>query len=297
MIFNNFLKCTMILALFFVKGLMAQQDPHYTFYRYNMNILNPAYAGSTESAELVLGLRSQWAGVEGAPESQSAIFGTSVGKKVGLGLSILNDRTFIENQTWIAVDVSYHIKLNDGNLLYFGLKGSANSYDANTQGLLTYGVGQDGTLMDFESRFTPNVGAGVYLKNDRYFVSISVPKLLTPDRLQERDGNAFLGTDRMHGYLSGGYDFLLSKSLELQTMGMLRYVDSSPLSYELTTIFDFNRKFNLGASYRFSESVSGLFMFKINSGFNIGYAYETALEKPIDGLDSATHELFMRLAL
>jgi type IX secretion system PorP/SprF family membrane protein len=294
---NIFLKCLLMLTLFAFEVVVAQQDPHYTFYRYNMNILNPAFAGSTEGSELVLGLRSQWAGVEGAPESQSAIFGTSVGKKVGLGVSILNDRTFIENQTWIAVDVSYHVRLNDGNLLYFGLKGSANSYDANTQGLLTYGVGQDGTLMDFESRFTPNVGAGVYLKNDRYFVSLSVPKLLTPDRLQERNGDAFLGTDRMHGYLSGGYDFLLSKSLELQTIGMIRYVDASPLSYELTTIFDFNRRFNLGASYRLSESISGLFIFEINSGFNVGYAYETALESPIDGLDRATHELFMRFTL
>jgi len=281
----------------FVTVVLAQQDPNYTFYRYNMNIFNPAYAGSAEGTQLTLGLRSQWAGVEGAPESQSAIFGTPVGKKVGIGLSILNDQTFIENQTWIAVDISYHIKLNENNLLYFGIKGSANSYDANTQGLLTYGVGQDGTLMDFESRFTPNVGVGAYLKNDRYFLSLSAPKLLTPDRLQQRDGNAFLGTDRMHAYLSGGYDFLLSKSVELQATGMIRYVDSAPLSYELTGIFDFDRRFNLGASYRLDESISGLFMFKVSNGFNLGYAYETALENPIDGLDSGTHELFMRLAL
>ncbi|MEM1258499.1 MAG: type IX secretion system membrane protein PorP/SprF [Bacteroidota bacterium] len=289
----HFILITLLITVY----LHAQQDPQYAFYRYNMNIYNPAFAGSTEGAEVTLGLRSQWAGVEGAPESQSAIFGTPLAKKVGIGLSILNDQTFIENQTWIAVDVSYHIMLSDGNLLYFGLKGSANSYDANTQGLLTYGVGQDGTLMDFESRFTPNVGAGAYLKNERYFVSLSVPRLLTPDRLQERNGNAFLGTDRVHAYLSGGYDFLLSKTLELQAMGMLRYVDAAPLSYELTSVLDFNRRFSLGASYRFDESISGLFLFKISSGFDLGYAYETAWEREVDGIDNGTHELFMRLQL
>ncbi len=294
---NRILKMLLTLGLLAQGVTNAQQDPHYTFYRYNMNIFNPAFAGSTEGAELVMGLRSQWAGVEGAPESQSAIFGTPLGKKVGIGLSILNDQTFIENQTWIAVDVSYHIQLDESNLLYFGLKGSANSYDANTQGLLTYGVGQDGSLMDFESRFTPNVGAGVYLKNARYFVSLSVPKLLTPDRLREQDGNAFLGVDRMHGYLSGGYDFLLSKTLELQAMGMLRYVDAAPLSYELTSVLDFNRRFSLGASYRFDESISGLFLFKISNGFDLGYAYETAWERQVDGIDNGTHELFMRLML
>ncbi|NYJ28000.1 MULTISPECIES: type IX secretion system membrane protein PorP/SprF [Flavobacteriaceae] len=288
-----------LLALFLVvcATANAQQDPNYTFYRYNMNIYNPAFVGSSEAAEFALGIRSQWAGIEGAPESQSAIFGMPVGKNVGLGASILNDRTFIEQQTWVAIDVSYNVQLDEEHTLYFGIKGSANSYDANTQGLITYGVGQDGALMDYESRFTPNVGAGVYLKHDRYFASLSAPKLLTPDRLQERDGNAFLGVDRMHAYLSGGYTFLLGKTLDLKTMGMFRYVDASPISVEVTGILDFGERFEFGASYRHDESISGLFLFNISNGFNLGYAYETSIQNPIDGLDNNTHELFMRLKM
>ncbi|MDC6405173.1 MULTISPECIES: type IX secretion system membrane protein PorP/SprF [Maribacter] len=275
----------------------SQQDPNYTFYRYNMNIYNPAFAGSSEGVEFVLGLRSQWAGIEGAPESQSAIFGMPVGNKVGLGVSILNDKTFIETQTWMAVDFSYHIDLDEDNQLYFGLKASANSYDANTQGLLTYGVGQDGSLMNFESRFTPNVGAGIYLKNEKYFISLSAPKILTPDRLQEANGNAFLGADRMHAYLGGGYDFLLGGSTKLQALGMIRYVDASPLSYELTGLLDLAERFTLGAGYRYNESISGLFLFKVSNGFQLGYAYENAWQRPIDGLEQGTHEVFMRFLL
>ncbi|WP_127140748.1 type IX secretion system membrane protein PorP/SprF [Flagellimonas marinaquae] len=294
-LFNNI----KLLALFLVicSTANAQQDPNYTFYRYNMNIYNPAFVGSSEAAEFALGIRSQWAGIEGAPESQSGIFGMPVGKNVGLGASILNDRTFIEQQTWVAIDVSYNVQLDEEHTLYFGIKGSANSYDANTQGLVTYGVGQDGALMDYESRFTPNVGAGVYLKHDRYFASLSAPKLLTPDRLQERDGNAFLGVDRMHAYLSGGYTFLLGRTLDLKTMGMFRYVDASPISVELTGILDFGERFEFGASYRHDESISGLFLFNIGNGFNLGYAYETSIQNPIDGLDNNTHELFMRLKM
>lgn len=287
----------LLAAMVFTATVNAQQDPNYTFYRYNMNIYNPAFAGSSEAAEFSLGIRSQWAGIEGAPESQSAIFGMPVGKNVGLGASILNDRTFIEQQTWVAIDISYFIQLNEDHRLYFGIKGSANSYDANTDGLITYGVGQDGTLMNYESRFTPNVGAGAYLHHDRYFVSLSAPKLLTPDRLQERDGNAYLGVDRMHAYLSGGYSFILGKTLDLKTMGMFRYVDASPISLELTGILDFGERFEFGASYRFEESVSGLFLFNISNGFNLGYAYETSIQNSIDGLDNNTHELFMRLRM
>ncbi len=275
----------------------AQQDPNYTFYRYNMNIYNPAFAGSSESAEFSLGIRSQWAGIEGAPESQSAIFGMPMGKNVGLGVSILNDRTFIEQQTWLAIDISYFIQLDEDHKLYFGIKGSANSYDANTDGLVTYGVGQDGALMDYESRFTPNVGAGAYLKHDRYFLSLSAPKLLSPERLQERDGNAYLGVDRMHAYLSGGYTFLLGKKLDLMTIGMLRYVNAAPISVEATGILDFGERFEFGASYRYDESISGLVLFNISNGLRIGYAYETSLQSSIGRINNNTHELFMRLKM
>lgn len=286
-----------VLIMGCLASVVGQQDPNYTFYRYSMNLFNPAYAGSTEGSQVALGLRSQWAGVEGAPESQSAIFSTPMGKNVGLGISILNDQTFIENQTWVALDFSYKIQLNVNTKLFLGLKASGNSYNANTQGLVTYGVGQDGSLADYESRFTPNVGAGAYLKGNQYFLSLSAPKLLTPNRLQERDGEAFLGVDRRHLYLAGGYDFILGKALTLETTSMLRYVDASPLSVDLTTVADFGNKFKLGATYRFSEAIGALVLFEVGSGFNIGYAYESAMEQALGNVENSSHELFMQIRL
>jgi len=101
----------------------------------------------------------------------------------------------------------------------------------------------------------------------------------------------------MHAYLSGGYTFLLGRTLDLKTMGMFRYVDASPISVEFTGILDFGERFEFGASYRYDESISGLFLFNISNGFNLGYAYETSIQNPIDGLDNNTHELFMRLRM
>lgn len=290
-------KITITIILFSCLGSFAQQDPQYAFYRFNMNLFNPAYAGTGEAGELTLGLRSQWAGVEGAPESQSALFSAPMGNNVGLGVSILNDQTFIENQTWVAVDFSYRLRLNDSYELFLGLKGSGQSYSANTTGLTTYSTGQDGTLNDFNSRFTPNVGIGFYLRNANHFIALSAPKLLTPDRLQEQDGEAFLSNDRRHVYLAGGYDFLLNKDWTLEASSMLRYVDASPISLDLTAILDFGQKFKFGASYRVDAAVSGLFLFDIGPKFNIGYAYEAAIQNSINAIDNSSHELFMKLAL
>jgi type IX secretion system PorP/SprF family membrane protein len=178
-----------------------------------------------------------------------------------------------------------------------GLKGSGQSYSANTNGLTTYGFTQDGSLNDFNSRFTPNVGMGLYLRHANHFISLSAPKLLTQDRLQEQDGEAFLSTDRRHFYLAGGYDFLLSKELTLEASSMLRYVDASPLALDVTAILDFGQRFKLGASYRLDAAVSGLFLFNISPKFNIGYAYEAAIQNSINDIDNSSHELFMRLTM
>jgi len=127
-IFKNLICASVLMA---TASTFAQQDPNRTFYRYNMNLVNPAYAGSTSSdsdsfndktyqanSELGINFRSQWSGVDGAPESQTAFFSTGLGKNVGMGVSIINDKTFIEQQTSLTIDVSYKLKINDNTNLF-----------------------------------------------------------------------------------------------------------------------------------------------------------------------------------
>lgn len=293
---NHIYSVFILFMLIAIGRLSAQQDPNYTFYRFNMNLINPAFAGANETIDFGINLRSQWASVQGAPETQSFFFGAPWGKNVGIGLSIINDKTFIENQTAISLDVSYKVQLNENYDLYFGLKGGFTSYDANTNGLVTYGIMQDPSLMNIDGRFNPNIGAGIHLKHEAYFISLSVPKILTPDRLEQNDGLARLGVDKPHMYLVGGYDIALGKNMVLKPSTSIRYVDAAPLSVDLTGILDFNQKFGLGAAYRLNESISGIFMFRTD-WIDIGYAYEMAIENDISNIDNGTHEIMMSLRL
>jgi type IX secretion system PorP/SprF family membrane protein len=68
LIMNKFLLIT-LLFLVFVVDVKAQQDPQYTQYMYNMNVINPAYAGTKEHLALGLLYRKQWLNIEDAPTS------------------------------------------------------------------------------------------------------------------------------------------------------------------------------------------------------------------------------------
>lgn len=288
---------SVLMMLIGINTLSAQQDPNFTFYMYNMNLVNPAFAGTNESPNLGLNIRSQWASVQGAPETQSFIFDTPLGKKVGLGVSIINDKTFIETQTSLSGDFSYKLTLSNTLDLHFGLKAGFNSYDINTAGLITYGIASDPSLMDIDGQFSFNVGLGFYLKHKDYFLAFSMPKILTPDRLTQDNGRAELGTDKIHYYFTGGYTINLNDKLTLKPSTMVHYVEAAPVSIDLTALIGIADRVDFGASYRYDESISGLFIFKTKSWLEIGYAYEVAFESPVNTIDNGTHEILFNLKL
>ncbi|MBU2903003.1 PorP/SprF family type IX secretion system membrane protein [Maribacter dokdonensis] len=290
-------KIIMLLVILITTELSAQQDPNYTLYVYNMNLINPAYAGANNSTDLGVNIRSQWSNVKGAPETQSFIFGTPVGSNLGVGLSVISDKTFIEKQTSIAADFSYHLKLSQNHDLYFGVKAGFNSYNANTDGLVTYGIQQDPNLMNLNGKLNPNFGAGLYFSHQNYFLTFSMPKLLSNDRLEEENGTAKAGSDKQHVYLGGGYHIPLNTNMVLKPSVLMRYVNASPLSVDITAMLEFSEYFNLGAAYRIDESASGLAVFKVTNALKIGYAYEISTQSEVRYMDNGTHEIMLKLNL
>ena len=53
--------------------LFAQQDSFFSLYRFNMNIINPAFAGSEGQNIVSINSRNQWVSIENAPKNQLLI--------------------------------------------------------------------------------------------------------------------------------------------------------------------------------------------------------------------------------
>ncbi|MBL0343396.1 MAG: PorP/SprF family type IX secretion system membrane protein [Bacteroidetes bacterium] len=89
------LKCVILSAITLVfaqQGAKAQFEPQFTQYMFNEMFINPAYAGSREQISATMVYRNQWVGLEGAPKTQTAsIHGPLMNKKLGLGLTIMNE--------------------------------------------------------------------------------------------------------------------------------------------------------------------------------------------------------------
>lgn len=280
--------------LLFSSMLFAQQETAITTYRYQMNVVNPAYAGVDGETLLSTTFRKQWTGIENAPETQALSFGTSVGSNLGLGVSMVYDKTFVEKQTQLGLDLSYKLQVGALTNLYLGIKAGGNFYNVNTSGLETYNHQSDPALASI-NQFNPNVGVGALLKNDKYFISLSVPRILNTERAKDKDGYAAVATDRPHVYLSSGYDFDFETTtpLILKPSFMMRYVNGAPLSVDVNVMLQIDEFVEVGGSYRIDNAYAGIAGLTISKHLTFGFAYEVNTGKIMASAKNS-NEFFLR---
>lgn len=291
-------KLNIILAgmLFLISSMIfAQQEASFTQYRYHMNIVNPAYVSIDSETTLSSTLRDQWTGIPDAPLTQAVSFGTAIGENLGIGLSVVNNENFVEKQTFVAIDFSYKLQINEALDLYMGIKAGGDFYSVNTSGLKTYNIAIDPALSTL-STFTPNIGIGAVLKGGDYFISVSSPRILSTERAKNEAGYAVIATDRPHIYLSGGYDFDLNSAITpliLKPSVMIRYVQNAPVSVDITSILQIAKAFEIGAMYRTDEVFGVITDFKIRNQLILGYSYEWSA-KPTLASAQNTYELLLQ---
>lgn len=282
-------KLSLILILLLAVKSYGQQDPQYTQYMYNMNIINPAYAGSKENLSFGLLYRTQWVGVDDAPKTGTFFGHLPVGEKVGLGLSLISDQIGPVNETNVYADFSYTLQLGGAHRLAFGLKAGATFHDIGTSDVFVIDP-NDPFFSQNVNEVTPNIGAGFFYYTDNYYLAASVPNILNSVHL---DANGFeLGSETSHYFVTGGYVFELSDNTKLKPSFMVKSAFSAPTSFDLNMNALFYEKFEIGASYRLDDSFSGMVNFLVTPDIRIGYAYDS-VSSEIRDFGPSSHEFFV----
>lgn len=286
---------TMIL---FLGIASAQQETNYSLYRYTMNAVNPAYAGAnSERTEFTSHVESLWRGIKGAPKVHTFNITAPLNDRLGMGLSIINDKVFIENELDVFLDLSYRLQLNEKTNLYLGVKAGGSSYRLNLNDLRGFNISTDPALSEIDSQFRPNFGVGAYVKKDDFFFSFSIPKLFNSRALiKDESDTVVYSKGEMTTYISSGYNFDF-RGIEFKPSFMAIYTDGAPLSVDFTAAARVIDELEVGFSYRTDKAFSGLFLLDLYDWMSIGYAYETSTRSDIIKVSSGSHELMLRFLL
>jgi type IX secretion system PorP/SprF family membrane protein len=283
----------LLLAILSTEFMTAQQDPQYTQYMYNMNVVNPAYAGSKESLSITALYRNQWSGFDGAPETFTFSAHSPIGDKVGLGLSAIKDELGPVSETNVYADFSYTLEVGGNTKVALGVKAGATFHDVGLTDIELQDPNDPFFSQNISNTY-PNVGAGAFLYGDNFYVGLSVPNLLNSVHLDE-NGLKY-GSETNHYFATAGYVFQVSENVKLKPSAMVKSAFDAPVSFDGNLNALFYEKFEIGVSYRLDDSFSGLVGFQVTENIRIGYAYDY-ITSDLSGVANASHEVILTFDL
>ena len=287
---NKIFLASLLVLITFIDA-KAQQDPHYSQYMYNLNVVNPAYAGSKESISLGLLYRKQWVNIDGAPSTFTFSGHTLVGNNVGVGLSLVSDKIGPITEQNVFGDFSYRIRLNETSKLAFGLKAGLTLHKVGLRAIQSsLPDPSEGVFGEDNSDASLNLGTGAFYYTEKYYLSFSIPNIIKSAHL-DFNGREY-GSDVSHYFLAAGYVFDLNYDLKFKPSLMLKSAFNVSPSLDLSANFLYNEKVEIGATYRLQDSFGGMVNFAITPELRIGYAYDHIVSS-LKVTTSSSHEFIL----
>ena len=287
----------------------AQQDAQYTNFMNNKLYLSPAVAGSKGQAVFYGLVRKQWFGLDGSPASQAVGFHAPLkGKNAGLGAVVTNDEIGFTRSTQVTGNYAYHLQVAPKTYLSAGVSASARQYRVDwTEARATDAEDFNIPDVDQGSSLMANFGAGAMLYSDRFYASVSAPRLLR-NRLDLTDDgrgvNAVASREDLHLYAMGGVLIPVSGQWDVKPAALVKYATDSPLDVDVHASLIWRSTLTLGATYRtggssvntIGESIDVLASLRATERLRIGTAYDFTLSE-IREVSTGSAELFVEWTL
>jgi type IX secretion system PorP/SprF family membrane protein len=290
---NNILKIAFaVIVLVSTKSLFGQQEPQYSQYMFNMMSINPAYTGTQEALNALMISRWQWVGLKGAPRSHTfALHSPIKEKRIGVGLSVIADNIGPVSNTYINLNYSHRFNITEEIKISLGLKGGIYNYSL---GLSDLALNEEDNSFseDFRKSFQPNLGSGAYMYTDKYYVGISIPKLVKT-KLEEGESTTDISSElKRHFFITGGYIFDIHEDWKIKPSVLGKMVEGAPPSLDVTAQAFYKNKIWLGTTYRVGDALAFLFEIQATRQLIVGYSFDYTLSD-MSNVSSGTHEILI----
>lgn len=289
------MKNIFIIAVFVGLALSAsaQQEAMFTHYFMNTLQINPAYAGSRDAMTLTAMHRSQWVGFAGAPKTENITLHSPFKREdMAFGASIMLDRIGPVSNSAVFVDYAYKVPLYKG-LLSMGLKGGFDLLQVNLTSLYATDLNDNSLAMNVRNKSMMNFGLGAYYSQDKFYAGISCPKLLE-NKINMTNNPTSQASLQRHIYIVGGAMLAVTPSISFKPMGLIKMTQGAPLELDVTPMFVFNNKFELGAMARTTDALGIVFGVNLDNNLRVGYSFDWSYGLNTAAYNAGSHELVLR---
>ena len=291
------IKVLMLLAvmLFAYLKSIAQTEPMYSQYMFNMLGVNPAYAGSREASSFNFFQRSQWIGLQGAPQTTSFSFDQSIlNKRAGWGIQFYDDKIGVEKADGINIMGSTRIQVSENGILSGGLSLGLMNYRIDLMNVTGRFTPNDPAFYSNLNKWTPSLGIGIYYNTDNFYAGVSIPNILK-SRLTAFDliRSGLQKVNQKHIFLTTGIVIPINEDLKLKPSTMIKMVEGAPIEADFNTNIWLKDIIGLGVSYRTGDAIIGMAEIQVNQNLRFGYAYDMTIS-PLKFYNNGSHEIMIR---
>lgn len=309
--------------------MSAQQKPQYTQYIFNQYLLNPALSGIENYIDFKAGFRKQWSGITDAPQTSfvSAHWAlgdnhlwsnaltsfpeqtgdpmdrnytqnyTSSPAHHGMGVTVVQDKAGPLSRLDANLTYAYHLQLSNSFNLSVGAAAGVSSIKLDVNALTFPDSQTDPALSNaIVSQLKPDLSIGIWLYGARVFAGVSAQQVLGQRLNFTNSDNYNLGKEVPHFFATAGYKFFLDDQIAAIPSVMVKYVQPSPVSYDLNMKIAFKDKLWLGGSYRRDDSFSAMAGFNIGKMVNLTYSYDFTTSE-LNTVSNGSHEIVLGLLL
>jgi len=278
-------------------NLLGQVVPMMDQYVLNPLSINPAYAGNRGALNIAAFYRRQWVGIKGSPETMTlALDAPLFDSKLGLGLSVRNDKIGVTNENQFQSAYSFKINMDKGTLS-LGLGAGIMTTNTAWSDLVVIDPGDEIYLSDSRVFIVPDFSFGIYYSYGNYFAGFSVPKLLNYKFDYARNKYTLNIDAKECCYLfNTGYIMTLSPKIKIFPTTLVSFSPGKKFSYDFNVNVNFSDRLWTGVSYRSNKSIIGLFQYSINNQLRIAYAYDFDFGK-LRKYSNGSHEIMLRYEL
>ncbi len=307
---NKILKSLIIMiALLLTGNVYGQQEYTITQYHLNALPLNPAYAGIHKGVSVSALWREQWTAIAGAPSTQFfSIHSPLSHRYASLGAVLFKDTRGVKTEYTGYLSYAYRISLNQTTQLSFGLQLNMHNFSndisrlENQRGLIQNTDTSDPLFQAFandELGFKFNFGTGILLHSDKYYIGVSVPRLLNSKFFDNLDTSVESPRLLRHLFLSAGYVINTNSDVVLKPNLLFKAVQNAPVEFDINLNALLAKVLWLGVSFRSElsqgseklagpiESVAGILGIQVNPQLLIGYSYDFTTT----AISTNTHEI------
>jgi len=261
---------------------------------------NPGFAGAEGVTKFTALHRSQWAGYEptfgdgGAPTSQIISMTSPLNKlRSGIGAYIVNDRLGALNNLEAQVSYAYHLALKDTKLS-FGLRAGMYAQTIDFDKYRAIDPDDPKIKTGRESQVKPDLGAGVFMQREKYYVGVSFNHLI---KSTFDFGVSQRSALQPHMYITGGYYYQVNFDLRVQFSTLVKS-DFTKTSFDVGGIAYYKDKMWGGLSFRQSEAAIVMLGYSLlkDGALKVGYGMDVIV-KDREAKERLSHEILLTYEL